>query len=735
MEGSKKASAGKGTGRRRASILLAIVGALLALVGGLLLYASEVIFEPDELAQRAESAMGDERVRLAIAQPIVDGIIDSGNGALVNARPVIESLTVSILNTAPAKAAVGDAVKSVDAALAGRNTSTLLLDLGQAASIAAQALDALAPRLGDKLPREIDEIKTAILDSEITITPVSFARSITALGIVLPFLALLAFAGSVAVSTDRRYAVQRCAGILAGAAVVTFALLLIGEAIALGQVSDPIVKDALSAIWESVFGTLQSWTLGVGLISLILAAAVRFGASEVDPLEPLVKAEKLIRFHPARTWLRLVRGLGLGFVGVFVILEPSLALRLIAITVGSWLIYVAIVELLGVIAPVVEGADSRSARGGGPRRRISAPRAAVFTGLLAAVVVMIVLVSGGSSQRPAGPPEACNGYAELCDKRLDELTIPATHNSMSAAAEPGWYAPNQRYGIERQLDDGIRGLLIDTHYGFPRGTSNRDFGSVITDLDKENKTRAMVEKEIGSDAFAEVEALVGRIAFGDNAPTGQSEAYLCHVLCELGATRFDVALKNLYTWMEGHPDEFVVVFIEDVVSPEETAAAFEKSGLLRWAHVPARDEVGPTLGELIEEDERLLIMAENDAGDGAYPWYVDGFDYLVQETPYTFDSVPEIEARSSCRQNRGKATNPLFQINHWIEKIPRSPSTAARINAPKFLGERSRMCERIRGLQPNLLAVDYYNEGDVFAVANEFNGVPPDAETSVRQTG
>ena len=35
--------------------------------------------------------------------------------------------------------------------------------------------------------------------------------------------------------------------------------------------------------------------------------------------------------------------------------------------------------------------------------------------------------------------------------------------------------------------------------------------------------------------------------------------------------------------MQTHPDEFLVIFIEDVVSPEETAEAFERSGLLRYA--------------------------------------------------------------------------------------------------------------------------------------------------------
>ena len=123
-----------------------------------------------------------------------------------------------------------------------------------------------------------------------------------------------------------------------------------------------------------------------------------------------------------------------------------------------------------------------------------------------------------------------------------------------------------------------------------------------------------------------------------------------------------------------------MIFIEDVVSPEETAEAFKRSGLLRYAWIPDRSELPPTLGELIEADKRLLVMAENDAGGGSYPWYQQGFD-LVQETPYTFNSPAEIESPKSCLPNRGRPDNPLFQLNSWIEKIPRDPSLAAKIDA------------------------------------------------------
>ncbi len=185
--------------------------------------------------------------------------------------------------------------------------------------------------------------------------------------------------------------------------------------------------------------------------------------------------------------------------------------------------------------------------------------------------------------------------------------------------------------------------------------------------------------------------------------------------------------------MRSHPDEFLVIVVEDVVSPEETAQAFQRSGLLRYAYTPEPDTVWPTLGNLIERDKRLLVMAERDNGDGKFPWYQDAFA-LMQETPYTFKNVDEISGRRSCRPNRGGPNNPLLQINNWIETVPRNPKLQGKINSTDVLLTRARTCRRVRGLEPNVIAVDYYNEGDVLAVANVLNGIAADAKPSVRTT-
>jgi hypothetical protein len=109
------------------------------------------------------------------------------------------------------------------------------------------------------------------------------------------------------------------------------------------------------------------------------------------------------------------------------------------------------------------------------------------------------------------------------------------------------------------------------------------------------------------------------------------------------------------------------------------------------------------------------------------PWYHPAFE-TIQETPYTFHTVQDF----SCKANRGGATAPLFQINHWIETTPTpKPSNAAIVNAHDFLLARARQCQKERGKLPNLLAVDFAMTGDVVAVAAELNGIAPATPTSL----
>ncbi len=243
----------------------------------------------------------------------------------------------------------------------------------------------------------------------------------------------------------------------------------------------------------------------------------------------------------------------------------------------------------------------------------------------------------------------------------------------------------------------FRKAVVQVH----RAVFSRDEGSIVLDL-------------------AAAQRLVGRIGFGELK--GKDDLYLCHTLCEIGATKLVTGLRQLKDFLDDYPNEVVMVFIQDAISPQSTAQAFREAGLESRLYVHARNDDWPTLRQMIRSGRRVFVLAE-ETTTGGPPWYHQGFD-LVQETPYTFTSPEALEAPSSCRLNRGTPNSPLFQLNHWIERVNPSPALARRVNSSRVLLRRAQRCERIRGLLPNLVNVDFYDEGDVFGAVRVLNGLP-----------
>jgi hypothetical protein len=307
----------------------------------------------------------------------------------------------------------------------------------------------------------------------------------------------------------------------------------------------------------------------------------------------------------------------------------------------------------------------------------------------------------GAPEVPAG----CNGSEELCELTLDEVTFPATHNAMAAADYPGFVFPMHDRVIAEQLSDGIRALLIDAYYGYPGRR-------VYTDFERSpNKLLSQAEDQFGPDFIAAADRVRASIA----RPSGESKLYLCHGFCELGAVDLVETLREIDSFVEQNPGEVLMIVIEDYVEPADVVSAFERSGLAEHVYDGPLGPDLPTLRELIDADERVIVLAENRAGEA--PWYRLAYDFF-QETGYDFKRPDDMD----CAPNRGDEENPLLLINHWINTDPAAkPTNAAKVNARDFLLDRARRCARRRGLRPNVVAVDFYEQGDLIGVAEELN--------------
>ena len=244
---------------------------------------------------------------------------------------------------------------------------------------------------------------------------------------------------------------------------------------------------------------------------------------------------------------------------------------------------------------------------------------------------------------------ACNGHVELCAKRLDEVTLPASHNSMSSSAEEGWFSAAHTLSIRDQLRAGVRGLLIDAHYGLQAGNAVR------TDLSERseqagNKDRELYLQTLGPEGLAAIQRIRDRVLPGEGKPG----VFLCHRFCELGATEITGALREVREFLVERPDEVLIIVIEDYVLPSAIVAAFEESGLAEKVYRGPPAGPFPTLREMIDSGQQVVVYAENHGG--AAPWYTAGYDAALQETPFTFKRVRPARRRRRTGRRRASRT-------------------------------------------------------------------------------
>jgi len=228
-----------------------------------------------------------------------------------------------------------------------------------------------------------------------------------------------------------------------------------------------------------------------------------------------------------------------------------------------------------------------------------------------------------------------------------------------ANGDAEWIAPNQQHGITQQLNDGIRSLMLDT----------MDWNG---------------------------------------------EPYLCHGYCELGAQPLSEGLAEVETFLAANPREVVIIIFQDGLSTDVMTTALEESGLAARAWTGA--DTLPTLGELIDAGTPLIITAEH--GGPPPSWYHHAWDW-IQDTPYSFSAADEM----NCDPFRGSEDNPLFLVNHWLGTPLPTETGAMDVNATDILAQRAQACEEERGQRITILAVDFYNHGDLFSVVDTLNGI------------
>jgi len=711
-------------GRWTLSTVLTVVAMVFVLLGGTTLYLREEVFDAGAFGDRAAASLQKSDLRGTISDIVVATAIEKGTTELIQAKPLLQTVVDGALGTPAFGPIFRHAALNLHKAAFTRDDRSVALDLADAGQVAISAANAIAPQLAKKIPKDLSARLIDFRKRQWATTTLEVADNGRWIGIVGPLIALLLIAGAIALAPNRRTGIARVGIALTVTALIGFGALLYlhdGIQITLQGGDSARATRAGRELFDAFFGDLRTWCLAMGAFGLVLAAAA---TSVLQPVEIATRAERarVVALHTPTTQAgRLGRGALIFAVGLFVVLDPGEFLTLVAVVAGAFGLFFGTSEILSVVTRPRTRTVREAA--GQSRRGIAITAALVLLVAVGAVATALAL-QPSPTKRPrfgADPnPTYCNGFRELCNRNLDRVAFASSHNAMSAADYPGFYFAHHTGKIGDQLDYGVRGLLIDAYYGIRDPERNR----VRTDLN--GPARAKVAKLVGPQGIEAAKRLAGRIGLGDL--TGKKGLYLCHALCELGAVPMSDALDEVRTFMAKHPDEVLVIFIEDYVPATAIAKAFKDAGLLPYVLDHARDRPWPTLRQMITSGRRLLVMAENDADLPRVPWYDDGFDD-TQDTPYSFKTVDQLRGYPrSCALLRGNPNSPLFLINHWIEKLNPSPAQSAAVNGYRFLLRRVKTCARLRGLFPTLVAVNFYDRGGLLGVVNVLNGLSPDAK-------
>jgi hypothetical protein len=256
---------------------------------------------------------------------------------------------------------------------------------------------------------------------------------------------------------------------------------------------------------------------------------------------------------------------------------------------------------------------------------------------------------------------ACNGSEKLCDKTLIDVSMVMTHNAFNVAGR--YLIPNQDFSITRQLNDGVRGLMIDVY-------------------------------------------------------SSSSGPVVYHGFPQTGSEPLRNVLLEIKRFMDARPNEVIVIIYQNSCPDEDIIQVMDEVGLKDMAYI--HNGTWPTLSQMIKENKRLVSMLESSDGDLPaellYAWE-HTFD-----TPYSFTFPSDF----NCNVNRGGSGKRTFYlVNHWLSSPVGLPdrNKAFSANGRDVLGNRIDQCTETAGRRVNFVGVDFYNLGQVMELVNRMNGI------------
>ena len=271
---------------------------------------------------------------------------------------------------------------------------------------------------------------------------------------------------------------------------------------------------------------------------------------------------------------------------------------------------------------------------------------------------------GGKDSAVEDNTPTCNGLAELCDRALDGVAFLRTHNShASEERDYSTLSMNHYNAIPTQLTDGARALNVDVY------------------------------------RWASVDV--------------PEDLYACHGYCELGYQPFVEILDEIETFLAANEREVLLLSFQDEVGGRALSTAISDHALSARLHTQTPGQPWPTLGEMIEAGQTLVVMGS--PGEGEPAWMHRTSD-LVYGTHWQYDTPEDLE----CVVSGTPIEHGLYEVTHVLTNPLASPKNAELINHDPVLSDHILGCVAAVGFV-NLVSMDYYSIGDGLGLIDTLN--------------
>ena len=117
--------------------------------------------------------------------------------------------------------------------------------------------------------------------------------------------------------------------------------------------------------------------------------------------------------------------------------------------------------------------------------------------------------------------------------------------------------------------------------------------------------------------------------------------YNCHTSCDLlNAGTFQSELEQIVGWLQENPFEVITMLIgnSDLAFVEDFVPAIENSGISQYLYtpkfIPQHKDQWPTLGEMILNNDRVVMFMDYYANQDSVPYIMEEFTHMW-ETPFS----------------------------------------------------------------------------------------------------